>query len=413
LVSFVARHLSTKLSQVTMSTAAAASKPEDVIKADLKKAPEDIEAQAVTKKIAAAEKEIKSELCEAIDDHLEDELLPPLDIIVKVLKKMVPKCIAAIKTKLDKCLSSLPCSGLLHLVLIEMMAVYIFYFSTQNVLRQAVISAKKEEEKDKPWPEAAKVDKCLNEIANRFVWLGEHFDANSVCFDKDEVEGPYAATEDTSGTAWIIGAINFGCLLLCCLLWFNVVGNFVWHSSCRIWVRYHSGTYLKCAFFTRRSYLYRYICGLIGLGAVLAVFLTMFICAKADILGWFLQYQLGNLLMVIVSARAFLTPTKPKFEYKDLNQLNFKRSTFFQTNGAFATTFSNALIQSVRGEQFRTSLVKLLEKSEDWELALKLCVTSQGTTGSNGNKVLLDLWSKGQANLPNMLSSAKEAASYL
>jgi len=80
---------------------------------------------------------------------------------------------------MGKCLSSLPCSGFLHLVLIEMLSVYIFYFSTQNVLRQAVIAAKKYETKDKEWPEAAKVDKCLNEIANRFVWLGDHFDANS------------------------------------------------------------------------------------------------------------------------------------------------------------------------------------------------------------------------------------------
>jgi len=128
-------------------------------------------------------------------------------------------------------------------------------------------------------------------------------------------------------------------------------------------------------------------------------------------LGWFVQNQLANLIVVVVSARAFLTPTKPKFEYKELQQLNFKRPTFFQTNGTFATTFSNALIQCVRGEQFRTPLVNMLEKSEDWELALKLCVASQGATGTNGNKVLLSLWGAGQASLPTILSSAKEAAS--
>jgi len=80
---------------------------------------------------------------------------------------------------------------------------------------------------------------------------------------------------------------------------------------------------------------------------------------------WFVQNQLVNLIMAIVSARAFLTPTKSKFECKDLHQLSFKRPTFFQTNGAIATTFSNALIQSLRGKQFRTSLVNIFEKSED------------------------------------------------
>ena len=80
-------------------------------------------------------------------------------------------------------------------------------------------------------------------------------------------------------------------------------------------------------------------------------------------------------------------------------------------NDALARNFSNALIQCVRGEQFRTPLVNMLEKSEDWESALKLCVTSQGAAGTNGNKVLLSLWGAGQASLPTILSSAKEAAS--
>jgi len=392
-----------------MSTAAAAQ-PEDVILTELKKAPVDIEAQAVAKKVAAAEKHMQSELCQTIADHLDDELLPPLDIIMKVLKKMVPKCIAATKTKLDKCLSNLPCSGFLHLVLIEMMAVYIFYYSVYNVFTQVVVAINKDMEKNTLWPEVAKVDKCLNEYANRLLWLREHM-APSDCFKAGSVDPPYEAEEDGSGTAWVMGAINYGCLLLCCLLWLVVVGNFAWRNSCRIWVRYHSGMYLRCSFFMRRSYLYRFICGLIGLGAFLAIFSSMLICARINMLGWFVQNQLANLIVVVVSARAFLTPTKPKFEYKELQQLNFKRTTFFQTNGTFATSFSNALIQCVRGEQFRTPLVNMLEKSEDWELALKLCVTSQGAAGTNGNKVLLSLWGAGQASLPTILSSAKEAAS--
>lgn len=392
-----------------MSTAATA-KPEDVIKAEIKKAPEDIEAQAVAVKITAAETQIQSELCQAIDDHLDDELVPPLDIIVKVLKKMVPKCTVAIKTKLDKCLSNLPFSGFLHLVLIEMMPVYIFYYAVQSAFTKVMIAIHKDMEKNKVWPEASKVDKCLNEYANQLLWLRGHMTPED-CFKNDTVNPPYKSGTDDNGIAWIMGVINYGCLLLCCLLWLVVVGNFAWRNSCRIWVRYNSGSYLMGAFLTRRSYLYRYICGLIGLGAFLSICYATFACAIKDMLGWFLENELTNLILVIVSARAFLAPTKPKFEYKDLHKLSFKRPTFFQTNGAFSTSFSNALIQCVRGEQFRTPLVNMLEKPEDWELALKLCVTSQGTTGNNGNKVLLALWSAGQASLPTMLSSAKQAAS--
>merc|ERR1719198_1045567 len=127
----------------------------------MKKAPEDIEAQAVTKIQKDVEKRIQSELSQTIDDHLDDELLPPLDTIVKMLKKMVPKCIVAVKTRLDRCLSKSPFSGLLHLVLIEMMTVYIFYYSVQSVFTQIVINLDKDKMKNKEWPEAAKVDKCL------------------------------------------------------------------------------------------------------------------------------------------------------------------------------------------------------------------------------------------------------------
>jgi len=358
-----------------------------------------------------AEKLAQSELCDAIDDHLDDELLPPFDIIVKVLKKMVPKCIVAVKTKLDKCLSSLPFSGFLHLVLIEMLAVYIFYYSVQNVFTQTIVAINKDMEKNSVWPEAAKVDKCLKEYSSRLLWMRGHMGPSN-CFDAARVDGPYEEEKDSSGWhALSMGVINHGCLLLCCLLWVVVIGNFAWRNSCRIWVRYHSGNYLKCALFTRRSFLYRYTCGMIGLGACMAILTTVFICAKINMLGWFIQNQLANMIVVVVSARAFLTPTKPKFEYEKLEQLSFKRPSFFQTNGTFAASLSNALIQSVRGEEFRTALVNMLEKPEDWELALKLCMVNQSKTASSGNKVLLALWGAGQASLPTILSTIKEAAS--
>jgi len=383
-----------------MSAAASASQIADVIVSGTKKAPQDIEAQAVANVTNSAEEHIETEFVKAIDDHLDDDLLPPLDLIVKLLKGSIPECVVAVKTRIDVFVSRLPCSGLLHVLIIEMMAVYIFYYSAYNALIEAVVTSQKYEKKDLIWPEAELVDKCLAVSSRKMLWMDGSMDSSD-CFDATRVLGPYEEDVETegSGAELLMGVINHGCLFLCCLLWFVVIGNFAWRNSCRVWVRYDSGAYLKCSYFTRRSFLYRYICGMIGLCASLTLASLIGLTASHGLLGWFIQHQLPNMLVVILSARAFIAPVKPKFEYKDLDQLNFKRPSFFQTNGAFATSLSNALIQCVRGEEFRKPLENLLAKPQDWQLALKLCLVSPRIAG-NAHGVA-------QVQLPTLMGAAR------
>lgn len=238
------------------------------------------------------------------------------------------------------------------------------------------------------------------------MWIDGHISPEK-CFDDDTVEGPWLDDEDSNPP--IMGFINYGCLFLCMGLCCVVFGNFLWYTSCRLWVRYNSGVYLRCSFFTRRSVPYRLICGLVAICGIAGIAATGALCANEGILGWYLSSQILSLFVVLLSARSFLAPTKPKFDYNDLDQLNFKRPTFFSTNGGFAVALSDALIQSARGAQFRRPLVNLLAKEEDWQKALRICFIGKNPSDS-GNKVLLKMWSAAKDNLPKACNTLQDQA---
>lgn len=353
-----------------------------------------------------------------LPDDLEDTLMPPLDTIVAGMRSAIPSVVKSAKTQLDKFFASLPFSAILHLVLIETMTIWIFLYSVVNVLTSLVKEGSIErnqgaamellDPEDRLVPPAERMNPCLDEYARRIVWphTGEMM-SDWDCYDKDLVDGPYEPEEDDTGVAWVMSLFSYGCVLLCVLLWLVVVGNFLWHTSCRFWVRYQSGEYLKASYMTRRNPLYRLVCGLLGTCAVLAIGVMALMTAKLGVIEWFLSSQLTNLFVVLTSARSFLAPTKPKFEYSELHQLNFKRSTFFQTNGAFAVKLSDALIQSARGSQFRGPLVNLLANKKDWEKALRICFVGKNKSGAP-NKQLLKLWGVAKENIPAAFSAAQD-----
>lgn len=74
----------------------------------LEEAPEDLEQQAVTSKLDAAQEHAEEGLCKMLDDHLDDTLMPPWDMIVSGFQNMVPQLVESAKAKLDS-VSSLPC----------------------------------------------------------------------------------------------------------------------------------------------------------------------------------------------------------------------------------------------------------------------------------------------------------------
>lgn len=372
----------------------------------LRETPEDLEKKAVAGKLQEGQKYTEKELGRIVDDHLDDSLVPPLDMIAQLLQKMVPKVVATAKKQLDSCLSKLPFSAILHLLLIETMTVWIFYYSVYNTSRTVIMEAAYHMNADKEWPNIDLVNECLAEHARRLLWNDGHLHP-SECFDAATVELHEDAELDSPP---VMAMINMGCLLLCLTLWLVVLGSFIRHTSCHVWVRYNSGLYLQSLFFTRRSWPYRVVCGFLGFCGFLGICGLMAICLNANILGWFLSSQLTNVLVVLISARSFLAPTKPKFEYGELHELNFKRSSFFQTNGAFAVALSDALIQSARGSKFRGSLKKLLANEEDWDLALQICFIGK-TNESPGNKALLKLWGAAVDNLPKAAKAAEDHGS--
>lgn len=375
----------------------------------LDESPENLESTAVAAKLDEAEEEIGDALCKIEMDYLEDTLLPPLNWIAQALQDKVPEVVAAAKKQVDSFFSKLPCSAILHLLSIETMTIWIFYYSVYNTAQTVIVEAAKYMNKDETWPEMELVDDCLAEHAKRLLWMSGHLHPAD-CFDAATVELQQDAEDDNLP---IMGMINLGCLFLCITLWLVVLGNFLWRTSCRLWVRYNSGLYLQNSFCTRRSWPYRAVCGLLCACGLLGICGLMGICVKVDIFGWFLSSQFTNVIVVLISARSFLAPTKPKFDYNELHRLNFKRSSFFQTNGGFAVALSDALIQSARGTKYRGPLLKLLARGEkDWKRALEICFIGKNKQDS-GNKVLLKLWGVAVDNLPKAAEAVENHASTL
>jgi len=177
----------------------------------LKQSPEDLEKKDVTSKVKEVEKQVEEELCQMLDDHLADTLLEPLDMIVQGLQNMVPKAVKSAKLKFDAVVSSVPFSAILHLVLIETLTIWIFYYSVLNVFTNVIVGASKKMHSDGVWPPVEQVDRCLAEHARRLLWIDGHL-SPSKCFDADTVEAPYS--DDVDSNPPLMGAINQGCILL-------------------------------------------------------------------------------------------------------------------------------------------------------------------------------------------------------
>merc|ERR1719329_939586 len=96
-------------------------------------------------------------------DYLEDTLLPPLNWIAQALQDKVPEVVAAAKKQVDSFFSKLPCSAILHLLSIETMTIWIFYYSVYNTAQTVIVEAAKYMNKDETWPEMELVDDCLAE----------------------------------------------------------------------------------------------------------------------------------------------------------------------------------------------------------------------------------------------------------
>lgn len=357
-----------------------------------RKRPEDVAAAMNEEAMGMAKAELQGKLEEAIDP-LEDLGLFPFDLLGQALKNMAPACMARVSQKFQRFVSKLGMSGFIHLIMVEMLPVYFFCYSVYNILVTMLIEAKKEENNGLKWPSFDKVQECLHEFAQGLIWLEGHIDSKQ-CYDEKITSYPMTSLDDETLRAKALGIINYGCLLSCGLLWLLVVGSFLCRARCVIRrVPFQSGEYLQFSYSIRQTFLYRYLAGLIALGALLSIVAVAAAAAQGGLLKWFLETQLVNLVMVVLSARAFIVPTKPKFNFKhvDFAELRFNRGSFFQTNGSFATILGNALLQCSRSKQFRRSLMDRLDQPNDWEHVMKVCLLDKVSTSTEAERSTPDV----------------------
>jgi len=350
--------------------------------------PEDVASKTNEEAMDKAKEEFQGHVDEALDPL--DELgLFPFDLLGKAMKKMIPTCMTQLNQKFERCISSWGMSGFLHLIMVEMLPVYFFVYSVYTLLFTIIVEIGKENAKNYSWSSDheqgpyEQVNTCLNKWASDMIWFEGAFDWK-VCYRKSKtgfLEYQHEPIDATTGTS---GGIFFGCLLLCITLCLVMLGSFLRHTKCAFWrMPFQSGKYLQFSYTVRQGFLYRYVSGAIALGACFSIFYVLF--AGRSMMGFLIQTQLTSMVMVALSARAFIVPFKPKFNFKhaDFAGIRFRRASFWQMNGSFALLYGNAILQCSRSKQFRRHLMDRLEQPNDWEHVLHICL-QEDTTTSNG-----------------------------
>lgn len=112
------------------------------------------------------------------------------------------------------------------------------------------------------------------------------------------------------------------------------------------------GSYLPFCVDAKRKVIYRYLVGLLTIGATMTLAGLLVLVFHKEIIGWFLQNSLLGILITALSMRSFTRPFRPKFNTFDsttgnFGELQFQRK-FFQGSGGFGIRFSSALLQASR-----------------------------------------------------------------
>jgi len=161
---------------------------------------------------------------------------------------------------------------------------------------------------------------------------------------------------------------------VCLAVWLVVIGNFFYWNKHKA-VNAQDGDYFINSIFTRRNRVYRYVCGLLGLGIVASIgVITVGLSGGGQ---WNVLTEIfPAMLAACVTGKPILAPKKPKFDYNKLSGVSLKRASFFTTNASFASSFGDALMQANRG--FPAKLKKSLAKPGDWKQVLEMCIMTPG-----------------------------------
>jgi len=314
-------------------------------------------------------------------DDLEDQLLPPLDIIVPLVKNAIPGAGKIVMTLSNKVLN-MPMSGLLHTFLIDLFPLYLFYYSSYSVLSamakgMAVTDVKKKCDAGEDYCPAGtkyaaefKSSLCLKAAIEAELWNNNADRTDPVnCLLADKVDNPPPLPEAEANSTSVMAVFNMGAFAVCLMVWLAVLGLFFYYNNFAAKVR--DGRYFKNSFLMRRTRLYRYLCGFLGLciGASVA-----FIVAALAMTGeWeVLRDVFPAMVAAAITVKPILKPKKPKFDYSELHDVGLQRGSFFTTNASFASSFGDALMQARRG--YHDKLKEMLENPDGcWEEILAKC----------------------------------------
>lgn len=306
----------------------------------------------------------------ALVDDLQDDDLFPLSLVVPTLKKC-----AEMLPWITKC----PGSALIHLMTIEMLPVYFFYFSVLTLMKSIVAATTKKVDVDNATlPAGTKlevIEECLTTKANHLVWQF----SKEMLIDKC-LHGEPEEEKDLDTMNYPFPAMNMAMLSLCCVFvafWLGkllISGGLTWPCA--------SSRYLKFIYTVRRSKPFRYIGYIFVCSSVLFIILSLMAAHFAEMLVWVLQNLLPTGIVVLAALRTFAFPTKPKFDYmkEAFVDIGFKRGSFFGTSSGFATKLSSALIQSSRGHNL--PLQDLLIKPEEWKTVRDMLIESKSEKSS-------------------------------
>jgi len=306
-------------------------------------------------------------------DDLQDDPLFPLNLLAPLVEFVANRL---------PWLASCPGSALIHLLTIEMVPVYFFYFCVLSLVKSISAGAQKEASLEGVvLPDGAPADvveKCLTEYSNHLVWQFSTQNNVVECIHGREV------ADDLDPRNMMFAVMNFATLGLCFVFvayflgMFLINGGLTWPCA--------SGKYLKFIFELRRRKLYRYIAVVFVCLAVIFVISGVVCSFMADMLVWMLQTTLPTGVMSLITMRVFVAPSRPKFDYakESFSDIRFTRGSFFVTSSGFSTKLNTALIQSIRGHSL--SLEDLLEEPDQWKSVQDILISKQAADLENQPK---------------------------
>lgn len=320
-------------------------------------------------------------------DSIDDRLLPPFDLLVMCIHRLIPTFVAKMIKTCSSVLMNMPFSGFFHTLSIDLLPLYVFYYSVQKTLKDILIAGATEltTRTNTEWANPRQTDPCVTQAADTIIWSMDLKNASDPgkCFHKayfnQTLKDP-GLDEVGQNRLKYFAYMNVLCCLLCFWLWLIVMLNFLLRN--KWWVRMQDGSYLKNALLAKRSRFYRYTSGLISIGMFLGVIAVAYVCHMFNIVGQMFRHVVPPVIAIFISGKAIILPTKPKFDYLALDGVRASRPTFFQTNGSFMTTFGNALMQAARDPRYSKSLRSLLYQPETWPEVLSKCLNVKHTPTS-------------------------------